>query len=321
MPLLALNKARRLAPAPPDPRLYAVAIRNLPAFAREAGAVLRAGLPAGAVEGLIRQAAVASAEHSIRLLRTGARRRGLPPEPALVEAVASALVDVRDSALDGAYTQVLLDGTSTGRRVLKREKVDVTVEVNPASVAWARQRGGKLIQGISARQRELVRRVVARGLERGQRADTMAAAIRRAVGLTERDEAAVERRRTSLLGAGAGEARAESEADEYAGSLLEARALRIARTETVAAQNMGLLDGWREAQEAGELPADQKRVWVSAPESPNPNRPCAICLGLDGQAVGLDEPFISEDVGEVWAAPAHVSCRCTAVLRRSGGDE
>lgn len=39
-----------------------------------------------------------------------------------------------------------------------------------------------------------------------------------------------------------------------------------------------------------------------------------ICLPLDGQEVGMDEPFVSAEVGELEAPPAHPGCRCLMAL-------
>lgn len=300
MPFLAIAKSRRQV----LPALYVVANRQLSAFIRDADATLRASMPKESLQEVMRLVASAAA--------TGAR-----PGPALVESAALAVAEVPASALHAAYQRVLLDGADHGwGQVTKRRRPKLRVPVNPASVEWARERGSKLVQEISARQRELIRSVVARGLKQGVRADAMARSIRRSVGLLEREEAAVERRRSLLLEQGASEATADARADSYAEELRGKRALRIARTETVAAQNQGLLDGWKEARDEGELPDTVKRQWVSAPESPNPNRPCQICLDLDGQLVGLDEPFVSKIIGQVMAPTAHPACRCAQVLRR-----
>lgn len=301
---LAIAKARHQVLPPPDPALYVVANRQLSAFIRDTDATLRASMPKESLQEVMRLVASAAA--------TGAR-----PGPALVASAALAVAEVPTSALHAAYQRVLLDGADHGwGQVTKRRRPKLQVPVNPASVEWARERGSKLVQEISARQRELIRGVVARGLKQGLRADTMARSIRRSVGLLEREEAAVERRRSLLLEQGASEATADARADSYAEELRGKRALRIARTETVAAQNQGLLDGWKEARNEGELPDTVKRQWVSAPESPNPNRPCQICLELDGQLAGLDEPFVSSIIGQVMAPTAHPACRCAQVLRR-----
>lgn len=204
------------------------------------------------------------------------------------------------------------------QRIEKRRARRVpTVRVNPLTLEWARRQSGTLIRGIGADARNAIRGIIARRLARGQRAESMVDQIRRHVGLLPAQSLAVERRAALLEQQGEAPDKVRRLTREYADGLLLQRALRIARTETTAAQNQGLLDTWREAQEAGELPDAVVRVWVAAPPSPNPNRPCPICLELDGLEVSLDEPYSSALLGSsVMRPPAHPGCRCTMTLRR-----
>jgi len=215
-------------------------------------------------------------------------------------------------ALIGAYEAVL----SSVQRIEKKRSVP-TVRVNPLTLEWARRQSGTLIRGIGADARNSIRGIIARRLARGQRAESMVDQIRRHIGLLPRQSAAVERRAALLEQQGEAPDRIRTLTRQYSDELLFQRALRIARTETTAAQNQGLLDTWREAQEAGELPDAVVRVWVAAPPSPNPNRPCPICLELDGLEVSLDEPYSSAMLdAPVMRPPAHPGCRCTMTLRR-----
>lgn len=91
--------------------------------------------------------------------------------------------------------------------------------------------------------------------------------------------------------------------DELAGRIGDAfafsddRADMIARTETANAETQGSLAGYRESGvvEAKEWSADELA--------------CDECDGLDGEQVGLDEPFSDGSDGP----PAHPDCRCTVV--------
>lgn len=80
----------------------------------------------------------------------------------------------------------------------------------------------------------------------------------------------------------------------------EARANMIARTEIMDAANEGLAQGWDQAQEAGLLGSDAKKVWIATSGC------CDECDEVDGEEVPLDEDF---SVGD--DPPLHPNCRCT----------
>ncbi|HSC14607.1 MAG TPA: phage minor head protein [Gammaproteobacteria bacterium] len=310
---MQINKARRLAqtarPLPKAPDYYELAGRHVARMARAFQFTMQGALHPLAFEELQRRAAVRSATTSLESIVAALpwHDTNVEENPLVAQAWSPKLLEI-------AYSDLLAEVPTFG--VEKRRAVP-RVRVNPRSLEWARERGGRLIRGISADTRETVRNIVGRSLQRGERADTMAAAIRRAVGLLPREEAAVDRRRSLLEAQDITPARVEALSDKYAGELLEARAMRIARTETIAAQNMGLLGTWQDAVETGRLPATVQRVWAAAPPSDNPNRPCSICIELDDKATGLEEPFYSEELGEdVVAPPAHPNCRCTMKLQR-----
>lgn len=108
--------------------------------------------------------------------------------------------------------------------------------------------------------------------------------------------------------------------DAYAQRLLEHRSYNIARTETMFASNMGQQLTWREMANAGFIDgATFKRVWSVVDD----DRLCPECAPMDGQTVGLEESFVSDEVGvlpsireprdvpiETLTPPLHPSCRC-----------
>jgi len=285
MPLVLVSKAKR-APAPHALAAeYEPATRNVRQFARAAASALRAA------------SAQAGSDELLRLVAAQAP---------IDQILAAMKLDSGSELLVPAYERVL----QTTIEIEKKRKRSVpTVRVNPRSIEWARERGAKLVQGVSAQTRTAIRNVVARQVARGERAESMVRGIMRVVGLLPRDEAAVATRRILLLERGEDIERAERLSDKYADELLEARAMRIARTETVAAQNRGLLDTWQDAFESGALPDTVVRVWVSAPPSENPGRPCPICLELDGTEAPMGQSFESALLDEsVLTPPAHPNC-------------
>lgn len=108
--------------------------------------------------------------------------------------------------------------------------------------------------------------------------------------------------------------------DLYAQRQLEYRAYNIARTETMFASNMGQQLTWREMANQGFIDASTfTRVWSVVDD----DRLCEECAPMDGQAVGLEENFVSDEIGvleserkprdvplETLTPPLHPSCRC-----------
>ena len=93
------------------------------------------------------------------------------------------------------------------------------------------------------------------------------------------------------------------------------RAETIARTETIRALSAGQDELWAQAREDGFLGADAQRVLIAAPDA------CDICLALDGVAVGLDEPWITDAGDEVDAPPVHPRCRCSMAIDDPGSPD
>lgn len=232
--------------------------------------------------------------------------------------------------LAGAYTatiersgeaaaQTLPAGKRFRFRIEKAAKESLAVPPNPYSIRWIRERGGKLITEISKEQRQTIMARVARGYAKGERPEDMAASIRRSIGLTERQADAVERRRALVFEETGNARQADAAASRYADQQLDLRAETIARTENKAAQSQGQQDAWLVARDEGLLPKNARKRWVSMPES---DRLSDICRELDGQVVGLDEPFRSDVLDQdLDAPPAHPACRSTVVLEFSDNEE
>ena len=192
----------------------------------------------------------------------------------------------------------------------------MTVGVNPYSVEWVKRRGLELVtQSITAQQKVVVTNIIQDAMELGARPTDALASIKANIGLTARDATAAAKRQALHINAGISPERAETLTGKYREKLLTARAERIARTETIAAQAQGRSASWKVAQDTGALPNVQRR-WMAPPPSPNPNAPCEICLELDGSTALLNEPYDSIYVGYVEGPPAHPSCRCTESLER-----
>lgn len=216
-------------------------------------------------------------------------------------------------------TKLAFTMTPPGGVIKAAKRTVVTVEVNPYSTRWIKKRGLELAKNLSEGQVAVVRGILENGFEKGVRVEEAYNLIRANIGLTERDAALVQRRADLLEEQGYQPEDIEDMVDEYREKKLDQRAELIGRTETIAAQNKGREDAWQLAADSGQLPP-VKRVWDAAPESPNPNRPCEICVGLHNTSAELGEPFESEE-GPIDGPPAHPGCRCTErLVRAEAGD-
>lgn len=216
-----------------------------------------------------------------------------------------------------AHRTVVADSARATRKELRatkaRDKVaEVSVDLVPQSLDWIRTRAAASVVEISKQQREALRATIERGYARGARPEELAAHIKRTVGLTDRQASAVDRRRELVFDRTGDDARADAMAAKYADQQLSYRAENIARTETKEAQEEGRHAAWESAIEDGELPSNTRRQWDYVAHD---KVVCPICSELDGQEVGFDESFYSDELGEdIDRPPAHPSCMCTVTL-------
>lgn len=195
--------------------------------------------------------------------------------------------------------------------LVEKQEVPV-VPVNPYSIQWMRNRALWLVrQGITEQQLEVVRDIIGRGFELGERAEEAYAAIKANIGLTDREYRAVAKRQLLHQEAGLPRAEVEQLTGKYRESLLKKRAARIARTETIMAQAQGRKAAWQVAQDAGVLPPVE-RVWVAVPSA------CEICSDLDGKTAPIDGAYESI-VGPIEGPTAHPHCVCSEILQRTKG--
>jgi len=212
--------------------------------------------------------------------------------------------------------------------------------LNPNSVKFLNDYRVPLIREISEETAKSVQAIVLDGFETGRGYTRTAADIKKVVGLTKSqtkvvlnyrkqletgqvlgftyptdrripasDKPAVERRM-------AGEPMSRQEINDlvnrYHDSMLERRALNIARTEANRASVKGQHALWNNARSEGLLPASVKRKWVITPDERL--RPSHRQIpGLNPSGRGLDEDFLTLE-GSVFSPPFGTNCRCSIVL-------
>jgi len=227
--------------------------------------------------------------------------RGTIDQSAFWQALQSEL----DSALRAPLREALLGGASIADRRLPSGtmRFDLT---NPAAVRAVDTEVANLVREITNESRQAIRDLLQQSMLGSFDVHQLARQIRNSIGLTSRYAVAVDNYQQTLLDNGMPDGQAMTRSQAYADRLLRYRAQMIARTEVIRATSAGQQAVWNDAQAEGLLPVDAQRVWIVTPD----DRLCEICAAMEGQTVGLQEPFQSVDVGAVDYPPAHPSCRC-----------
>lgn len=172
-----------------------------------------------------------------------------------------------------------------------------------------KERGAARIVDVTEETRAAVRQLAERAYREGKAPKTIVKEIRQVVGLTRRQETAVENYRHAQLDAEVPPARVDKLVEKYSNKLRKQRAERIARTETIQAMNDGQRASWVTLVEKGLLdPNVWEREWMAI--VPNDGRTCVICEGLDGKRAPIGGRYEGNRVGP----PEHPDCRCTEKL-------
>jgi len=169
-------------------------------------------------------------------------------------------------------------------------------ETSAEAIAWTQKHAAALITAISEDQREAVRKIITSAFTENRPPRVIARAIHDVVGLTGPQTAKYQ----SLL------ATDLKAASKYAVKARKYRAMVIARTETLRASNEGQSQAWSQAKGEGLLTGLELREWIVTYD----DRTCPICVPMEGQLRGLNEPFTLPDGTQVMSPPAHPSCRC-----------
>lgn len=180
----------------------------------------------------------------------------------------------------------------------------------PHSADFIQRQSARLVVEITESQREAIATVLAARFDQQKRPDVLVRQLKDLVGLTSRETQAVLNSEDRARERGVKEQQIQQQSARYAKKLHQARAERIARTETVAVESEARLEAWRTAQDEGTLPETAQQEWVASEDA------CELCDSLDGQVVGLDEDFSSPEAGEIARPPAHPHCVCMVILRR-----
>lgn len=263
---------------------------------------------------------------------------------AIAAAKAAASVDEIEAALDrgdikGATKVLDRAWARDGRRVMESEFLapfmagfrdaglvsvklvsptpfDFAVD-NPRGLAWAKEHAAELVVQLGDETIRGINLQVQRMLEAGMPAREAAKAIRgvQGFGLTERQALAVENYRAGLLNQDMAAGRINRLVSRYYETMLDYRAMTIARTESAFAVNAGYHETLMQAVDEGMLDADNTvRYWETAGDTVV----CEFCDAIaEAGPVGIMEPFIDpRDGSAIMFPPLHTSDRCTVVTEQ-----
>ena len=211
--------------------------------------------------------------------------------------------------------QVAASANISAKDLPKRISIESNfTAADPRAVAWAQQRAGARIAGITKESQKAVAEAISSGLKTALTRGEVVERLRNIVGLDARQARALgnfyEKNLQQLLEEGYTYEEAVEEvtklSKQYRERLLTQRATRIARTETLAAANAGRMLSWAEADARGLLPPDSVKRWKTATDE----RTCPVCQPLHNVAVPWQGIFTTGDM----MPPAHPNCRCTAVI-------
>lgn len=216
-------------------------------------------------------------------------------------------------ALATVYAGFEAAGLTEAGDVGKRLSVDFVFDIkNPRAIRIAKETGGRLVTEITDASKKAIADAVSRALDLELTRDQATALIKNVTGLTKQHANRIEKLRIKLEGDGVSEADIERRLAKLSSALKGKRADMIARTEIQDATNLGQSEAWQQAVDKGLIDATKtKRVWIVTDDD---RLDLKICEPMDGQEVGLFEPFRDGEGAQVDNPPAHVGCRCAQGL-------
>jgi hypothetical protein len=184
---------------------------------------------------------------------------------------------------------------------------------NPRIRRYAERVSGKLVVNIEEDTRKFIASAVARKFDAAMTPRRVADIIRPQIGLLPRQTTALQNYRTMLEREGTGTKRLEKLVDDYHDKMLDSRSMTIARTETRMAENQGQQAVWDQAANQGLISREARRRWLVD------GAPCEVCEPMDGEEVGLFEPWTIEypdgsTENVMVPTESHPNCMCQMEL-------
>jgi SPP1 gp7 family putative phage head morphogenesis protein len=167
-------------------------------------------------------------------------------------------------------------------------------------------RNKALIVNLTRQQKQAVYSILSQGAREKWPTVEIAKRLRQTIGLTNAEAGSFGKLVERLRGKGWTGDRLAKATDRYKGTLIRARAIRIARTEMSWAHNSAQLETMKAASNRLAMPLEKE--WFTSGDEVT----CPICAGLKGTRVPLMGMFPVGANG-VPNPPAHPHCRCAVI--------
>lgn len=177
--------------------------------------------------------------------------------------------------------------------------------LDPRVALAARTQASKLAASMAKEQYAKVRTIIGNGVAKGDTSRQIARQLRAHIGLNSRQDRQMATARLdatqAAIDAGltgdAIDASVTAQTDSLWTKMINYRADMIARTETMAAQNQGLMLGIQQSYEDPQSSVDNTYLkrWIATDDE----RTCESCGAVDGTEVPLDENFVLDDGTEI----------------------
>lgn len=219
--------------------------------------------------------------------------------------VAEALEPARQSLREAMFVV----GQAAAEEVADFLGVSFSFDIsNPAVLQELESAGASLIKYVDNDTKDLIKKILVDGYERGASPGAIAKEIRGVVGLTERDYIAGKKLEADLLASGMPQAEVDVLVNKFIIGKIKARADTIALNELVYSANRGQEMIWEAAADAGII--DKKttmRIWLATGDE----RMCELCGSADGSLAPIGGAFPN---GFETPNDIHILCRCSEGL-------
>ncbi len=174
----------------------------------------------------------------------------------------------------------------------------------------ARDRSAGLISELTQEKKATVRRLINRAMKNGWSRKQLASRIAAHVGLTARQQIAMENYRLALIDQGKTPQEARRLFWIKVHTERAKRARFIAENEIFAVRQQAKRERWSEKVEQKKLSPKWKRTWVTAADE----RTCAICSPMNGVSTTIGGIYYLKGGVPTPGPPVHPRCRCTEKL-------
>lgn len=190
-----------------------------------------------------------------------------------------------------------------------RQEIHLNLE-NTINVQEANRISTNLIYDLSSTQREVVKKIIADGLEKNLSYKIISQKLKSQIGLNAPQIQTLQTIESNLLSNGTSKTVVERILTQKSKQMLALRAQTIALTESGHAVSQGRYLIQQQMFRDGDIKHNSTQEWLTGSDE----RTCSICGPMNGQKVGLKDYFTT-GAGQLVRNPIlHPRCRCIVVI-------